>query len=101
MGEVEQFSGEKPNAPLDIHVYTGADASFVWYEDAGDTYAYETGECARVMLRWDDEKQKLTLSEREGSFEGMVMNRTLKIKIHTLEGVKNVEIEFNGTAIEV
>jgi alpha-D-xyloside xylohydrolase len=101
MGEVEQFSGEKTNAPLDIHVYTGADASFVWYEDAGDTYAYETGECARVMISWNEATQKLTLSDREGSFEGMVMNRTLNIMIHSTEGLRESVIEYSGVAVEV
>ena len=72
-----------PAATLDVHVYTGADASFVWYEDAGDGYAYETGACARVTLTWDEAGRTLRVSEREGSFAGMVADRTLDVLFHT------------------
>ncbi|MDF7807734.1 glycoside hydrolase family 31 protein [Pontiellaceae bacterium B12219] len=96
MGPVEQYAGELPEAPLKIHVYTGADASFVWYEDAGDTYAYENGECARVTLKWNEAEQKLNISDREESFEGMVSTRTLKVAFHTVEGLKETEIEYSG-----
>ncbi|MEI6892122.1 MAG: glycoside hydrolase family 31 protein [Pontiella sp.] len=101
MGPVEQYAGELPDAPLELHIYTGADASFVCYDDAGDGYAYEEGECARVMLNWNDAQQKLSIAERVGSFEGMIATRILNIKIHSPAGIKACSIEYRGVAVEV
>lgn len=35
-----------PDAELEIRVYTGADARFVLYDDAGEGYGYEQGQYA-------------------------------------------------------
>ena len=44
MGTKRVMSVEEiDTSELDIIVYTGADAEFVLYEDAGDGYAYENG----------------------------------------------------------
>ncbi len=101
MGPVRQYAGEQADTTLDIYVYTGADATFVWYEDAGDGYAYENGECARVALEWNEAEQKLSISERVGVFKGMVQERTLKVEFISIAGIKNIEIEYNGSAVEV
>ena len=41
MGPMIQYATESID-PLEIRVYKGQDASFVLYEDEGDTYNYET-----------------------------------------------------------
>lgn len=101
MGPVLQHANEEADATLEIHVYTGADAEFVWYEDAGDTYAYENGECARVTLKWNEAGQKLTVSAREGSFDGLVETRTLNVKFYSPAGLKRTKVEYSGTIVEV
>ncbi|MBQ6382277.1 MAG: DUF5110 domain-containing protein [Clostridia bacterium] len=80
-GPVRQYTEEQPDAPLTVTVYPGADGSFIWYEDAGDGYGYEQGECARVLLRWNDAARGLTVSERKGRFPGMAEKRKLVVKI--------------------
>ncbi len=101
MGPVVQHAGGAADAPLDVHVYTGQDAAFVWYEDAGDGYAYERGEAARVTFRWNDQAQVLSVSERKGSFEGLAEARTLQVKLHSADGLKEYAAVYNGTALEI
>ncbi|WP_428028038.1 DUF5110 domain-containing protein, partial [Altererythrobacter sp.] len=79
MGPVVQYATEKPDAPLEIRIYPGADGSFIIYEDDNETYAYERGQSARYELRWNDAKRVLSIGEREGSFPGMVQQRKLNI----------------------
>ena len=58
------YTSEDTGCPLEIHVYTGADADFVLYEDAGDGYGYENGEYAMISMHWDDKTGSLTIDER-------------------------------------
>lgn len=101
MGPVTQHAAPAGEEPLEVHVYTGADASFVWYEDAGDGYAYESGECARVKIEWNEASQRLRLSARDGSFVGMVSSRDLKVTLHTPGKQKEFAATYDGTAIEI
>ena len=43
-----------------VRVYSGADGDFTLYNDDGQTYAYEKGDCQTTHLHWDDAAQKLT-----------------------------------------
>jgi alpha-glucosidase (family GH31 glycosyl hydrolase) len=43
-----------------VRVYAGADGDFTLYNDDGQTYAYEKGDCQITHLHWDDAAQKLT-----------------------------------------
>jgi len=79
MTQVMQFVDEALDAPYEIRVYTGADAEFTLYEDAGDGYMYESGAYALVRLRWDEAAGTLTIGAREGGFEGMVMEREYRV----------------------
>ena len=79
MGPVVQHVTEKPDAPYEIRVYPGADATFTLYEDDGETYAYEKGERATVELRWDDESRTLSVGKRQGSFPGLVAEREFRV----------------------
>lgn len=101
LGPVLQHAGEALEAPIELHVYPGDDAKFVWYEDSGDSYAYESGECARVTIQWDQSAQKISLSERQGSFEGMQSHRPLEIKLYAKEGVVERSVIYSGMVAEI
>lgn len=79
MGPQQQYSSEKPDAPWEIRVYSGADGEFVIYEDEGDNYNYEQGKFATISLKWNDKDRILTIGERKGEFEGMIQSRELRI----------------------
>ncbi len=78
LGPVVQFTSE-PDDPLEIRIYGGKDATFDFYEDSGDGYAYEHGAKATTLFQWDDRHQLLTIGDRVGTFPGMLQSRTLRI----------------------
>lgn len=79
MGPEIEWAGQKPDAPIDLRIYRGADGDFQLYEDSGDTYDYEKGAHSVIPMHWDEASQTLTLGAREGSFPGMVSQRTFRV----------------------
>lgn len=79
VGAEQQYIGEKPDAPITLYVYTGANASFSLYEDDGRTYGYERGEFARIPLTWNDAARTLTIGARSGRYPGMPASRTFTV----------------------
>ena len=79
MGPYLQYSDEKPADPIELRVYTGADAEFILYEDENDNYNYEKGIYATIPIRWNEKEQTLTIGKREGEFPGMLKERTFNI----------------------
>ncbi|HEX5787133.1 MAG TPA: TIM-barrel domain-containing protein [Woeseiaceae bacterium] len=75
-----RHTGESLNAPLTLHVYTGADGAFDIYEDDGLSYAYEDGAWSRIPVRYDDATGTVTLGERIGAFEGMAGERSVAVR---------------------
>ncbi len=90
-----QYTGEKPADPITLYVYAGADGAFTLYEDDGLTYGYEKGAFALIPMAWDEKTQTLTLGERQGSFKGMLKERTFNIVLVTPD--KPVEFSFAPT----
>ena len=81
VGPEMEWSSEKPADDILLLVYAGADARFKLYEDDGLTYAYEKGEYSVIPLEWNDGDRTLTIGERNGSFEGMLAERTFRVKV--------------------
>jgi len=79
MGPYLQYATEKAADPLEIRVYTGANAEFVLYEDENDTYNYEQGKYSTIALNWDEAQKTLTIGNRHGDFSGMLKDRTFRI----------------------
>lgn len=104
MMPVQQYTSEQTDAPYEIRVYPGADASFTLYEDSGDGYDYEQGAYATVEMQWDDSKKTLTVGERKGSFPELIAKRTYRIvKVGKEKGMGAAEsanpdkvIEYTG-----
>lgn len=64
-----QWSGEKTADTLFLHVYAGEAASeFIWYEDAGDGYAYQNNQFARRSLEYLPKEKKILLHAQTGSY---------------------------------
>ncbi|HEV2275122.1 MAG TPA: TIM-barrel domain-containing protein [Acidobacteriaceae bacterium] len=79
LGPESEYTGQHPDAPVELRVYPGADASSSFYEDDGTTYDYEKSLYARIAMHWDDQARVLTLDARQGSFPGMQSRRTFSI----------------------
>jgi alpha-D-xyloside xylohydrolase len=77
---VQQYVDEKPDAPLTLEVYTGADGEFSVYEDNGRNYGYERGESSRIPLAWNDKTGELSIGARAGQYPGMQASREIRVR---------------------
>jgi alpha-D-xyloside xylohydrolase len=91
MGPYLQYATEKVADPIELRIYTGANADFVLYEDENDTYNYEQGKFATIAMNWNDAEKTLTIKDRKGDFPGMLKDRTFRVVLVTPK---------NGTGIE-
>lgn len=96
MTEVMQFVDETPEAAYLVRVYTGADAEFLLYEDAGDGYDYERDEFALVKLKWREEAGELIVCAREGSFPSMVAEREMCFSFFSKSGMQVHCVRYTG-----
>jgi len=64
---VRQHTGEKVDAPLEIHVYPGKDGQFALYDDDGATQQYKTNDGDRVTFVWNDKSRKLRITKESSS----------------------------------
>lgn len=88
MGKLIQYAGEKAADTLEIRVYDGANGEFTLYEDENDNYNYEKGVYATITFNWDNAKKLLTISDRKGSFPGMLAERKFNI-VHVAKNKGN------------
>ncbi|NEW84401.1 MAG: DUF5110 domain-containing protein [Mariniphaga sp.] len=79
MGSFLQYATEKPADVIELRIYPGADGKFVIYEDENDTYNYEKGQFATIEFQWNDKAKTLMVSDRKGSFKGMLNERKFNI----------------------
>jgi len=76
-----QSTAEQSSAAMELWVYPGQDGSFTLYEDEGDNYNYEKGAFATIPIRWEEQKRRLILEERAGSYPGMPETVDFKVMI--------------------
>ena len=108
VGPEMEWSDEKPADDLLLIVYAGADADFILYEDDGLTYAYEKGACSTIGLHWNDAERTLTIDEREGSFPGMLQERSFRVVVvdagHPFafnpDAKGSVTLRYSGSALQ-
>jgi len=109
MGPVVQHSGQGMDQELEMRIYEGANGEFTLYEDEGDSYNYEKGQYSTIRFSWDDAQKELNIGNREGSFPGMVTERSFRItrlnrnKVQAAEATTPSErvISYTGTAVKV
>ena len=78
-GPALQYAAEKAADPITLYVYTGKDAQFSLYEDENVNYNYEKGAFANIPLSYNEKTKTLTVGERQGTFPGMVAQRTFRV----------------------
>ena len=93
IGPAIEYTGQKPDAPLTLLVYTGRNGEFDLYEDDGVTYGYERGAFSRIPLHYDDATGTLTIDGRSGEFPGMVANRTFNVRWIAADDVRPLDFE--------
>ncbi len=101
MSDVVEFTGQRPEAPYEIRVFTGRDAQFTVYEDSGDGYEYESGAFALVRLLWSEKEGKLTIAKRVGNFSGMVASREYRIILICKDGRATRTVMYAGEEVHI
>ncbi len=109
MGQFIQHTAEdEGDKPVELRIYTGANADFVLYEDENDNYNYENGVFSEIPISWNEDAQMLTIGNRTGSFDGMKKKKQFNIiwvdkdngtDINISEKPHRV-IEYSGLEIE-
>ncbi len=103
LGPTEQWTGEKPDAPIEFRVYPGADATFSLYEDEGTNYNYEKGSYSIIPIKWNDRRRELTIGKRVGSFSGMRPERRFSLVVaksaHGGKAAVPVTVEYIGKPV--
>lgn len=97
MREGLTYAMEDNESPLELHIYTGADGEFTYYDDAGDDYAYEKGGYETVRITWSDAERRLVLSERSGGFHGMKKERNISVY---LDDIEKTILTYDGSRTE-
>jgi alpha-D-xyloside xylohydrolase len=108
MGPEMQYVTEKPVDPIELRVYTGADAEFYIYEDEGDNYNYEKGVYSIIPLKWEEKTKTLTIGQRTGSYPGMLKTRTFKAVfvragrgVGLEQGKTDKTVKYTGKAVNI
>jgi alpha-D-xyloside xylohydrolase len=105
-----EWSDQKPAENIILYVYAGRNGEFTLYEDEGTNYNYERGAYATIKFVYDDAKRTLTISEREGSFPGMLKQRKFtvvyrqrgqQVSDFSLENVKGRTVTYKGKAVNI
>ena len=97
IGPDKQYAADKADAPIELHIYPGADATFTLYEDDGKSNDYEQGKYSRIIFTWNDAAQSLTIDKRKGAFEGMPLTRTFVV----IKDGKKQEVTYQGKKVNV
>lgn len=91
------YAGQQTENPLDIYLYPGKDANYMYYEDAGDGYGYESGEYQLIELRWEDFAGRLTIGAAKEAFPQGILGRMLCIHL----GDREQLVRYEGNEIAV
>lgn len=95
-GPAIQHTGEEPDGPIVLHVFTGADGSYSLYEDDGTSEGYRKGAFSRVAIQWNDAAHSLTIGKREGEFSGMPGKRAISVRFYDKATRQPIDFAENG-----
>eukprot|EP00483_Globobulimina_turgida_P004178 UN04186 len=81
LGAMSQWAHQNyPWNELEVRLYGGADASFIYFNDDGkDRFSLRDNKFTTVLFEWSDSKKQLTIGARQGQYDGMVNSIKLNI----------------------
>jgi alpha-glucosidase/alpha-D-xyloside xylohydrolase len=99
LGPIKQSTLEASFAPLELHIYPGADARFALYEDDGVSMDHTRGVSSTIDIRWNDRARVLSLVLSPGDTMHTFTTRRFTARIAGSPAIKSVE--FNGAAATI
>ncbi|WP_428312892.1 TIM-barrel domain-containing protein [Hydrocarboniphaga sp.] len=107
-GPVTQYVDQKPDAPLTLYVYTGANGRYGLYEDDGVSNGYQKGNFTRIAFAYNDKTGELSIGARTGRYDGMVSKRSFRVRfikpgVSTLKDFDtfDAEVSYSGQPLTV
>lgn len=100
MQSVVQSTSRKPSPTLDLHIYYGDKfGSFLYYEDDGNTYAYEKETFYKRTITFDPLKKSISFSKVEGSFASRFS--AIRLVLHSFENVMTLKSEGKDFSLKL
>lgn len=104
-----QYTTEKPADPITLYIFTGRDAHFELYEDENTNYNYENGKYSTISFDYNEKTGTLTLGDRKGSFDGMLISRMFHVVVSDKDHFRGIEltskpdkeVKYDGKAVSV
>lgn len=97
MQSLVQTTAHQPTDTLTINVYQGnINNSFTYYEDDGESYAYESGAFYKRVINYDAAKKTITFDKADGSLKSKFNN--IKVVFH---GFGSAGFKIGGKQIAV
>lgn len=99
LGPVLQSTGEPSDAPLEVQIYSGRDATFELIEDDGETSAYQQGAIRTVSFSWDEKTRSLRWKVT-GTYKGSGIFRLVKAVLFSPDSertAKQAALEETGS----
>lgn len=106
-----QYSDEKQPELINLYIYAGANGTFRLYEDEGTNYNYEKSRYATIDFSFDNVSRTLSISDRKGTFNGMLQSRRFNIvlidrdskpvKDLNLTSTEGIMAEYKGKALTI
>jgi alpha-glucosidase (family GH31 glycosyl hydrolase) len=101
LGPVKQYADEVVDAPVEFHVYAGADGSCTLYEDDGKSFNYRKGEWMGVQAKWSDQARVLSLRLAPGSRMLAPLRRNFEVKLAGQTKSAGQTVVFEGRPVDV
>ncbi|MFD2147887.1 DUF5110 domain-containing protein [Mucilaginibacter antarcticus] len=87
MQNIIQSTNEQGDGVLQIHIWNGDDTNtFVYYEDDGATYSYQSGSYHKRTITFDPQKREIVFNPVEGEYQSKY--HKLELVGHGLDGVQ-------------
>lgn len=85
-----QYTDQKPSPTLEVHVYNGdSRGSFLYYEDDGATYGYESGQYFHRNIRFDPVARTISFDKADGSFPSKF--NMVRLVLHGFAGLTELK----------
>ena len=109
LGPEIEYAEQKPEDPIELRIYPGADGRFQLYGDEGDNYDYEKSEHSLIPITWSQANKTLFIGARVGSYPGMPSSITFHIVWvreghgtgESVESSPDRVIEYTGSALTI
>jgi alpha-glucosidase len=90
LGPVVQYVGQATNAPLEVQVYPGRDATFKFVQDDGSTIDYQKDVTHAVTFTWSDGAKTLKWAN-SGAYHGANLYHGVKVVLFSPQGQASKE----------